>query len=63
MVEEWIAQEGITDVSGIIVVETSQQTTSTYRHVIKLRKVIFKNGIKTYSPNPNGDYEFGEIIN
>ncbi|RVU90500.1 hypothetical protein EH230_06065 [Flavobacterium columnare] len=63
LVEEWIAQEGITDVSGIIVVETSQQTTSTYRHVIKLRKVIFKNGIKTYSPNPNGDYEFGEIIN
>ncbi|AMO19960.1 hypothetical protein B0A78_09465 [Flavobacterium columnare NBRC 100251 = ATCC 23463] len=63
LTEEWIAQNGTTDNDGVIVIETTQQTSTTYRHVIKLRKVTFKNGIKTYSPNPNGDYEFGEIIN
>ncbi|OWP77546.1 hypothetical protein [Flavobacterium oreochromis] len=63
LTEEWIAQEGITNTNGMIIVETTQQTTSTYRHVIKLRKVTFKNGIKIYSPNPDGDYELGEIIN
>jgi hypothetical protein len=63
LTEEWTAQDGVTDISGIIVVETTQQTTTTYRHVIKLRKTVFKKGVLTYSPNPDGDYNFGEIIN
>lgn len=63
LTEEWVAQDGVTDVSGIIVVETEQQTTTTYRHVIKLRKTVFKKGVLTYSPSPDGDYTFGEIIN
>ncbi|WP_136668177.1 hypothetical protein [Flavobacterium sp. H122] len=63
LTEEWVAQDGVTGVSGIIVVETEQQTTTTYRHVIKLRKTTFKKGVLTYSPAPEGDYTFGEIIN
>ena len=61
--EEWKAEDGVTDTSGMIVVETTQQTQTTFKHTIKLRKVTFKKGVLTYSPSPNGDYVFGEIIN
>lgn len=63
LTEEWVAQDGVTDVNGIIEVETTQQTATTYRHIIKLKKTIFKKGVLTYSPSPDGDYIFGEIIN
>ncbi|WP_428225444.1 hypothetical protein [Flavobacterium sp.] len=63
LTEEWIAEEGILDKSGIIIIETTQQTPTTYKHTIKLRNVIFKKGVLTYSPKPDGDYIFGEIIN
>lgn len=63
LTEEWIAEDGVQDKSGILVVETSQQTPTTYKHIIKLRNVTFKKGVLTYSPKPDGDYIFGEIIN
>lgn len=63
LTEEWVAQDGVTNVSGIIVVETTQQTASTYRHIIKLKNTTFKKGVLSYSPSANGEYTFGEIIN
>jgi hypothetical protein len=57
--EEWIAENGIDSTSGIIKVETVALDLTTYEHTIKLYKTNFKNGIKQYSPAPNGDYIFG----
>jgi len=62
LTEEWIAENGVTDTSGIIKVETTQETPTTYKHVIKLYNTTFKKGIKTYSPAPGADYTFGELI-
>lgn len=49
--------------SGIIKVETiATATPGQFKHTIKLFKVVFENGVNTYSPSPNGDYLFGEYI-
>jgi hypothetical protein len=62
LTEEWVAENGVATTSGIIKVVTTQQTTSTYKHTIKLFNTTFKKGIRTYSPAPGADYEFGELI-
>lgn len=62
--QEWIADDGVASTSGIIKVTTELVTLTppTYRHTIVLNKTVFRNGIETYSPAPNGDYTFGELI-
>ncbi|MBP9792593.1 MAG: hypothetical protein KBC56_01180 [Flavobacterium sp.] len=62
LTEEWIAEDGVTSTSGIIKVETTVDSPTTYKHVIKLYNTTFKKGVKTYSPAPNADYTFGEWI-
>lgn len=62
LTEEWIAENGVVGTSGIIKVETTQETATTYKHIIKLFNTTFKKGIQTYSPAPDADYTFGEII-
>lgn len=62
LTEEWVAQNGVASTSGIIKVETTQETPTTYKHVIKLYNTTFKKGIATYNPAPNADYTFGELI-
>lgn len=57
---EWLAENGVAVTSGIIkVVTETTANPSIFKHTIYLYKTTFKNGIKTYSPNPTGDYEFG----
>lgn len=62
--EEWIAQNGVANTSGIIKVTTELVTATppTFRHTIVLNKTTFKKGIDSYSPAPNGDYLFGNLI-
>ena len=61
--EEWIADNGVLNTSGIIKVTTVATTNPTgFRHTVVLNKTTFKNGILTYSPAPNGDYIFGDVI-
>lgn len=58
--EEWVADSGVANVSGIIRVVT--ETTSVpnqFKHTIYLYKTTFKKGFQYYSPNPDGDYLFG----
>lgn len=62
LTEEWIAEDGVTSTSGIIKVETTVDSPTTYKHVIKLYNTTFKKGVKTYSPAPGDDYIFGEWI-
>lgn len=62
LTEEWVAENGVVGTSGIIKVETTQETATTYKHVIKLFNTTFKKGVKTYSPAPAADYTFGELI-
>lgn len=60
LTEEWIADSGVDNVSGIIKVVT--ETTSVpneFKHTIYLYKTTFRKGFQYYSPNPDGDYEFG----
>ena len=47
--EEWIANDGVeADATGIIEVTTSTNTSSTYIHEIRLKKVTFKKGNSTF---------------
>lgn len=62
LTEEWLAEDGVAATSGIIKVETTQETPTTYKHVIKLYNTTFKKGVQTYSPAPGADYTFGELI-
>lgn len=60
LTEEWIADNGVDTVSGIIRVVT--ETTSTpgeFKHTIYLYKTTFRKGFQYYSPNLDGDYLFG----
>lgn len=60
LTEEWIADNGVDNVSGIIRVVT--ETTSTpgeFKHSVYLYKTTFRKGFQYYSPNPDGDYLFG----
>jgi hypothetical protein len=59
LTQEWITDDGVAGTSGIIRVETEALNTSTFKHTIKLYKTTFKNGIKAFSPNPDGEYIFG----
>jgi hypothetical protein len=59
LIEEWNAVNGVATTSGIITVDTEALNSTTFRHTIKLFKTSFKNGIREYSPNPNGSYLFG----
>lgn len=63
LMEEWVADNGVVDVSGIIKVVT--ETTSTpnqFKHTIYLYKTTFRKGFQYYSPNPDGDYLFGTYL-
>ncbi|MES2811548.1 MAG: hypothetical protein V4670_03675 [Bacteroidota bacterium] len=62
LTEEWVAENGVADTSGIIKVETTQETPTTYKHVIKLYNTNFKKGVSVYNPTPGDDYTFGELI-
>ncbi|MCL9804533.1 hypothetical protein NAT51_03305 [Flavobacterium amniphilum] len=59
LTEEWTANEGENNVSGIIRVVTEDVGGNTFKHTISLYKTTFKKGVKYYSPNPDGDYVFG----
>jgi hypothetical protein len=59
LTEEWTTENGVPTVSGIIRVETVALNATTFQHTIKLYKTTFKNGIKTFSPAPTGEYTFG----
>lgn len=60
LTEEWIAKDGEAATSGIIrVVTEATVDPNTFKHTISLYKTTFTKGIKYYSPNPDGDYEFG----
>jgi hypothetical protein len=60
--EEWVAENGVTAVSGIIKVETVAQATTpvSYKHTITLFKTTFKKGTSSYSLPDN--YIFGTIV-
>jgi hypothetical protein len=62
LTEEWVADNGVDDVSGIIKVETVAIDATHWKHTIKLFNTIFRKGIYTYSPAPGADYTFGEYI-
>lgn len=58
--EEWIADSGETNVSGIIKVKTEATIDpNTFKHTIYLFNTTFRRGVKYYSPKPGEDYEFG----
>lgn len=60
LTEEWNADSGEADVKGIIKVVTEAAVApNTFKHTIFLYKTTFRRGVKYYSPNPDGDYEFG----
>ncbi len=57
--EEWIGEDGITDVSGIVEVTTVTNGTG-FSHTIRLKKVSFKKGTSTFYYG--NDILFGELI-
>lgn len=60
LTEEWNADIGEANVKGIIKVVTEAAVApNTFKHTIFLYKTTFRRGVKYYSPNPDGDYEFG----
>ena len=61
LTEEWTADNGEADVSGIIRVVTEDAGSGTFKHTISLYKTTFRKGVKYYSPDPdnNGIYVFG----
>ena len=62
LVDEWIGQDGVAGVSGIIKVETEALTNPTgFRHTITLFKVTFKKGFQTYTPLLD-NYVFGTYV-
>jgi hypothetical protein len=58
LTQEWIAENGVEETSGLIKVETVALDVKTFEHTIKLFKTTFKRGIATFSPSPEGDYLF-----
>ena len=63
LIEEWIAENGVSNVSGIIKVTTvATANPLEFKHTIVLNKTTFRKGIYNYSPAPNGDYIFGELV-
>jgi hypothetical protein len=60
--EEWVAESGLTTVSGLIKVETVAQASTpvTYKHTISLFKTTFRKGTSSYSLPDN--YVFGTIV-
>jgi len=60
--EEWVAQNGVADTSGIIKVETVAIDAVTFKHTITLYKTTFQKGIYTYSPSTTDEYIFGDYI-
>lgn len=63
LTEEWIADNGVLNTSGIIKVSTvATATPGEFKHTIVLNKTTFRRGINAYSPSPDGDYVFGELI-
>ncbi len=61
LTEEWVADNGVVDVSGVIKVVTEATIDpNIFKHTIYLYKTTFRKGIQYYSPNPDGDYVFGE---
>ncbi|WP_394758545.1 hypothetical protein [Flavobacterium sp.] len=59
--EEWIAQDGVTGISGEIRVETVA-VGAQFKHTITLYKTTFKKGILTYIYPTNDNFVFGEYI-
>nr|WP_315165799.1 hypothetical protein [uncultured Flavobacterium sp.] len=57
--QEWIAESGVTNVSGIVEVTTSK-VLETYVHTIVLKKVIFTKGNSDFTLG--NSYTYGELI-
>lgn len=57
--QEWIAESGVTNVSGIVEVTTSK-VLETYVHTIVLKKVIFTKGNSDFTLGDS--YTYGELI-
>ncbi len=63
LTEEWIAENGVTNTSGIIkVITVATSNPGEFKHTITLNKTFFRKGIESYSPAPNGDYIFGDFL-
>ena len=58
--EEWLADEGVTDVSGIIEVVTITDGTNAHLHTIHLKGVTFRKGNNTFYYG--NDIIFGQLI-
>lgn len=58
--EEWNAQDGVLNVSGVIEVVTTTETASSYRHTIRLKKVTFQKGTSTFYLGD--DYLYGSFV-
>ena len=62
LIDEWIGQNGVAGVSGIIKVDTEALTNPTaYKHTITLFKVTYKKGFQTYTPLLD-NFVFGTYI-
>ena len=57
--QEWIAESGVTNVSGIVEVTTSK-VLETYVHTIVLKKVTFTKGNSDFTLGDS--YTYGELI-
>ena len=58
--QEWIAENGVLNVSGIIEVTTIQQPVSVFQHTIRLKKVTMKKGNSDFYLGD--DYLFGTLL-
>jgi hypothetical protein len=58
--QEWNAQNGVSGVSGIIEVETTTETASSFRHTIHLKKATFQKGNSTFYLGD--DYIYGSFV-
>lgn len=58
--EEWLADDGVTNVSGIIEVTTTTNGPSSFLHTIHLKKVTFRKGQNTFFYG--NDILWGEVI-
>ncbi len=63
LTEEWIADNGVDNVSGIIkVVTEATSDPNKFKHTIYLYKTTFRKGFQYYNPSvniPDGNYLFG----
>lgn len=58
--QEWIAENGVTDVKGIIEVTTTTNGPNSFKHTIVFKKVTFIKGNNNFTIGDS--YEFGELI-